>query len=138
MADPTLSDAGRGLLNRRRFLEHAGTGLGGIALASLLADEGLLAAERRADRRSARPSARRIRSRRGRRTSRPKAKRVLVIFCSGACSQLDTWDYKPELIKTARPAAARRTEKLVTFQGENGNLARAALRRSSRAGSAAR
>ena len=28
-----------------------------------------------------------------------KAKRVLMIFCSGACSHLDTWDYKPELIK---------------------------------------
>ena len=22
----------------------------------------------------------------------PKAKRVLMIFCSGACSHLDTWD----------------------------------------------
>ncbi len=28
-----------------------------------------------------------------------KAKNVVVIFCAGAVSQLETWDYKPELIK---------------------------------------
>ena len=28
-----------------------------------------------------------------------RAKRVLHIFCTGAVSHLDTWDYKPELIK---------------------------------------
>ena len=22
-----------------------------------------------------------------------------MIFCSGACSHIDTWDYKPELIR---------------------------------------
>src|SRR5206468_8723282 len=50
-----------------------------------------------------------------------KAKRVLHIFCSGACSHLDTWDYKPELIKRhGQPMPG--TDKLVTFQGENGNL----------------
>ena len=50
-----------------------------------------------------------------------KAKRVLMIFCSGACSHLDTWDYKPELIKrhdTPMPGS----DKLVTFQGKSGNL----------------
>ena len=39
-----------------------------------------------------------------------------MIFCSGACSHLDTWDYKPELIKrhnTPMPGS----DKLVTFQG---------------------
>ena len=30
---------------------------------------------------------------------KPRAKNVLMIFCSGACSQLDTFDYKPELIR---------------------------------------
>ena len=51
----------------------------------------------------------------------PKAKQVLVIFCSGAVSHVDTWDYKPELIRrhdTPLPDDA----KVVTFQGENGNL----------------
>ncbi len=50
-----------------------------------------------------------------------KAKRVLMIFCSGACSHIDSWDYKPELIKrhdTPMPGS----DELVTFQGKSGNL----------------
>jgi hypothetical protein len=44
-----------------------------------------------------------------------------MIFCSGALSHVDTWDYKPELIKrhgTAMPGS----DKIVTFQGGSGNL----------------
>ena len=83
--------AGRHLLDRRGFLAHMATGVGGIALAALLAEEGLLAAG--PDGPESRPLA-----------PRPphfpaKAKRVLHIFCTGAVSHLDTWDYKPELIK---------------------------------------
>ena len=52
-----------------------------------------------------------------------KAKRVLHIFCTGAVSHLDTWDYKPALWKRdGQPMPG--VEKLITFQGENGNLAR--------------
>ena len=52
-----------------------------------------------------------------------RAKRVLHIFCTGAVSHLDTWDYKPELLKRhGQPMPG--SEKLITFQGENGNLAR--------------
>ena len=40
-----LTHAGRRLLDRRGFLQSGGTGLAGIALASLLADEQLLASE---------------------------------------------------------------------------------------------
>ena len=50
-----------------------------------------------------------------------KAKNVLLIFCAGACSQLDTFDYKPELIKRhgePMPGA----DGLLTFQGKQGNL----------------
>ena len=75
MNRPTLSHAGRRLLDRRDFLRCGGTGLGGIALASLLAEQRLLAAERAdppADR--SRASARAAR----RRTFTPKAKRVLI------------------------------------------------------------
>ena len=44
-----------------------------------------------------------------------------MIFCSGACSHLDTWDYKPELIKRhGQPMPGN--NKLITFQGEQGNL----------------
>ena len=31
----------------------------------------------------------------------PKAKRVIQIFCPGGWSQVDTFDYKPELEKRA-------------------------------------
>ena len=52
---------------------------------------------------------------------RAQAQRVLMIFCSGACSHLDTWDYKPELIRyDGQPLPGR--ENLVTFQGPAGNL----------------
>ena len=52
----------------------------------------------------------------------PKARQVLVIFCSGAVSHVDTWDYKPELIRRHDTPMPGNGEKLVTFQGENGNL----------------
>ena len=51
-----------------------------------------------------------------------KARNVLVIFCAGAVSQLETWDYKPALIKhdgTPLPGGPK-----VTFQGPAGDLAR--------------
>ncbi len=65
--------------DRRRFLWQAGGGLGGVALAYLLGQDELLAAER-----PHHPA---------------KAKRVVQLFMSGAASQVDTFDYKPELIK---------------------------------------
>lgn len=103
------------LLDRRGFLGHAATGLGGIALASLLAEQGLLAADGKPVIDPQSPLAPR----------KPhfaaKAKRVLTIFCSGAVSHVDTFDYKPELLKRdGQPLPGK--EKLVTFQGENGNL----------------
>jgi len=67
-------------MTRRTFLWNYGGGLGGIALAHLLSQEGLLAAEPA----SPRPA---------------KAKRVVQLFMSGAASQCDTFDYKPALIK---------------------------------------
>ena len=63
----------------------------------------------RKSRRSARRSIRRGRCRAAAAPA-PRAKRVLMIFCSGACSHLDTWDYKPELIKyDGQPMPGRRT-----------------------------
>jgi hypothetical protein len=50
-----------------------------------------------------------------------KAKRVLQIFCPGAASHLDLWDYKASLEKNAgKPLPGE--EKLVSFQGANGGL----------------
>jgi hypothetical protein len=112
-----LSHAGRRLLDRRGFLAHAGTGLAGVALTSLLADQKLLAAE---------PAAPVIRPEAPLAPRPPhfpaKAKQVLAIFCSGAVSHLDTFDYKPELVKRhGQPLPG--ADKLITFQGEQGQLA---------------
>lgn len=106
------------LLNRRHFLSHSTTGLSSIALASLLQEQHLLAAETtpiRPQIEPGRPFAARDSH------HEPAAKNVLMIFCSGACSQLDTFDYKPELIKQhGKPMPG--AEDLVTFQGQQGML----------------
>jgi hypothetical protein len=106
---------GRGWLDRRDFLGRASTGLGAIALTSLLRGQGLLAAQR--------PAVDPTRPHAPRPSPFPaKAKNVLVIFCAGACSQLETWDYKPELIK--QDGKPLKGGPPITFQGPSGNLAR--------------
>jgi hypothetical protein len=70
------------LPSRRRFLEQAGHGLGSIALASLLQQK--TEAEEFVPRNPSPHFA-------------PKAKSVIWLFMTGAPSQVDTWDYKPEL-----------------------------------------
>ncbi len=52
----------------------------------------------------------------------PKAKNVVLIFCSGALSHVDTFDYKPELIRRHDTPMPVDGDKLITFQGEQGNL----------------
>jgi hypothetical protein len=103
------------LLDRRAFLGNTMTALSSIALANLLGREGLLAAaEAQLD--PARPFAPRPPH------FRPRAKNVLMIFCAGAVSQLETWDYKPKLIDLdGQPLVGGPA---VTFQGPAGNLAR--------------
>lgn len=114
MSSPSLSSIGRGFLNRRAFLAETATGLGGIALAQLLGNHAV-AAPLRPVINPAQPHAARATH------FTPKAKNVLVIFCSGACSHVDTWDYKPALIEYhEKPMPGG--ESLVTFQGEQGNL----------------
>jgi hypothetical protein len=107
---------GKALLNRRGFLGETATGLGAIALTHLLSREGLMASGKAPEIDPARPL-------RGRHPHfQPKAKNVLVLFCAGACSQLETWDYKPALLRldgTPMPGGPA-----VTFQGPSGNLAR--------------
>ena len=104
-------------LNRRAFLGHTATGLSGIALAHLLGRDQAQAAPVpiRPQINPANPNAPRAPH------HEPRAKRVLMIFCSGGVSQMDTFDYKPELIKRHgqdMPGA----EGLVTFQGAQGAL----------------
>ncbi len=123
-----ISRPGLDLLSRRHFLAQAGTGLGSIALVSLLAQEGLLAEGPRGTAAippepirpkidPQRPYAARVPH------FAAKAKNVLVVFVSGALSHVDTFDYKPALFKyNGQPLPG--ADKLVTFQGENGHLAR--------------
>jgi hypothetical protein len=88
-------------LTRRHFLGHTATGLTGVALMHLLGDDTF--------------AGQRIQH------HAPRAKQVLQIFCPGAASHVDLWDYKPALEKydgTPLPGAERE----VTFQGKNGNL----------------
>ena len=104
---------GQHLLDRRGFLAHLSTGVGGIALSTLLAERGLLAAgPPEPDRGPLAPKPPAFPAR---------AKRVLHLFCTGAVSHLDTWDYKPELIKRHGQSMPG-IETLITFQGENGAL----------------
>ncbi|MEX2288320.1 MAG: DUF1501 domain-containing protein [Planctomycetaceae bacterium] len=118
-----LSATGRRLLDRRSFLSQTTTGLSSIALAHLLSAHNSLGADSSGDKKTpirpvidpSRPHAARDSH------FRAKAKNVLMLFCSGACSHLDTWDYKPELVKYHEQPMPG-SEKLITFQGEQGNL----------------
>ena len=114
-----LSHAGRHLLDRRAFLRWGGTGLSGIALAALLHEQRLLAGEP-----PIRPAIDPTQPYAPRPPHfAPKAKNVLMIFCSGAISHVDTFDYKPELVRLHdTPMPTPGGEKLITFQGEQGNL----------------
>lgn len=108
-------------LQRRQFLFDAASGLGSLGLISLLAGDQRLFAnddEKSPIRPSIRPEAP-LAPRAAHFT--PRASRVVMIFCSGAVSHVDTFDYKPELVKrSGQPLPGG--EKLVTFQGEQGNL----------------
>jgi hypothetical protein len=107
------------LLDRRSFFSSSLTGLSAVALTHLLERDRLLG-----DQTPMRPQidpTRPFAARPPHHT--PAASQILVIYCSGACSQIDTFDYKPDLIKydgSALPGA----DKLVTFQGEQGMLTR--------------
>src|SRR5438105_43152 len=76
-------------ITRRHFLRDCGVGLGKVALAGLLTD----ALSHRA---SAAPT-NRLAPRQPH--FPPRAKRVIHLFMAGAPSQLDLFDYKPELAR---------------------------------------
>ena len=105
-------------INRRSFLGHAATGLSSMALLDLLQRDRLLAAQ------PIRPNILPTRPHAARPAHfLPKAKQILVIFCSGAMSHMDTWDYKPELAKRhGQPLPG--ANGLVTSQSQHGHLTR--------------
>lgn len=93
------------LANRRRFLVNSGMGLGTSALGSLLASAQTASAATRG-----RPAKSESGSTADDSSSTlpygchhaPKAKRVIFLFMAGAPSQVDLFDYKPELKKQFR------------------------------------
>lgn len=74
----TLSQKTTAPLSRREMLARSAFGMGTLALASLLADNGALAATKGTH-------------------FRPRAKRVLFLFMDGGVSQVDSFDPKPRL-----------------------------------------
>jgi hypothetical protein len=72
-------------LTRRQFFRKSGTGLGMAAMASLLGERGMAAARSMGDMSIPQFA--------------PKAKRAIYISLIGAPSQLETFDYKPNLEK---------------------------------------
>lgn len=98
--------------SRRDFLAGAGIGLGSIALADMLAqntsaaeavDQGVLGASHFA----------------------PKAKRIIYLFMSGAPSQLDLLDYKPQLNRMngqQLPESVRGTQRLTGMSGNQSSI----------------
>lgn len=115
-----LSSRGHHLLNRRDFLHDCGSMAGAIALLRLLAGDSLLASTAASPVRPQidpkHPYAPRAPH------YEPKAKQVLVIFCVGAVSHVDTFDYKPALFKYdgQKPSGLP----AVTFEGPTGNIAK--------------
>src|SRR5256714_3457736 len=73
-------------VSRRRFLQSTGSGFGLLALSSLLAESA--GAAQVVNPLAARPA-----------HFATKAKSVIWLFMNGGQSQVDTWDYKPELEK---------------------------------------
>ena len=76
-------------ISRRRFLATTGGGFGAAALTHLLANEtaGVAAMNNPLSARGGHLPA--------------KARAVIQIFCPGGMSHLDTWDYRPELVRRA-------------------------------------
>jgi hypothetical protein len=95
---------------RREVLWQMGGGLGGVALAQLLGESGLLA--------GARP----LPEFNGGLHHKAKARRVIQLFMNGGVSQCDTFDYKPMLEKKHGqkfdPGAGIRVEAVTSTPGK--------------------
>ena len=86
------------ILTRRKFLLNAGMGLGATALSSLISKTAS--------------------GQDGRAHFTPKAKRVIFLFMAGAPSQVDLFDYKPDLkslFKTELPDSIRRGQRVTAM-----------------------
>lgn len=122
MNPENISPFGRRLLDRRGFMKNTAFSLGGLGLARLLkaeSDEPLNFSGKRSIRPEINPDQPYLP-----RASHfePAAKRVLIVYCPGAVSHVDTFDYKPDLAKFhgQKPPGIP----AVTFEGPTGNIAK--------------
>ena len=112
-------------LTRRELLTRAGCGLGLLGFASLLKDEGLLAADNLGSRalNPLAPQAAHF---------PPRAKHVIWVFINGGPSHVDTWDYKPALEKwdgkSIRAFDADFQDTTGFFKNQVGNLMKSPFR----------
>lgn len=97
-------NAGRSM-TRREMLRASSAGFGGLALAGLLGQEACAAANPLAPRPPHFPA---------------KAKRVIFLFMHGGPSQVDTFDYKPQLVRDhGKPLPFSKPR---VFSAQTGNL----------------
>src|SRR5437899_3223228 len=99
-------------VSRRHFLWEAGGGLGGIALTWLVHQEGRAATTIETVDSPYAPKPSHFTAR---------AKRVIQIFCPGGVSHVDTFDYKPDLVKHDGKELTGKG-KIDTFFGRPGRL----------------
>jgi Protein of unknown function (DUF1501) len=100
--------------NRRSFLGQTGLGVGGIALADLLHRDSMSADAAAIDRGVL-----------GQPHFAAKAKRIIYLFMSGAPSQLDLFDYKPELNRLhgqQLPDSVRGNQRLTGMSGNQSSI----------------
>src|SRR5262245_6544201 len=104
---------------RRQFLRRTGQGCGLLALAALLDQQGLRAAPPVADA----PGSPALNPLAPKPSHFPaRAKSVIWLFMNGGQSQVDTWDYKPELAKRDGQELPGFDPKTGFFTGEIGPL----------------
>jgi hypothetical protein len=94
------------LMTRRHFFANAGLGLGGLALASLMAERA--SAKETASATAMRPLPHHL----------PRAKHAIYLFMNGGPSQMDLWDYKPNMkdwFDKDLPPSVRGNQRLTTM-----------------------
>ena len=77
-------------VSRRELLSRCGSGIGSLALFDLLSRQSIKGEDAKSSLNPLAPKKPHFNA---------KAKAVIWIFVNGGPSQVDTWDYKPELIK---------------------------------------
>ncbi|MDB4713356.1 DUF1501 domain-containing protein [bacterium] len=123
MNPENLSSFGRKLLDRRGFMRNTAISLGGLGLAHLLGAEAVDNPLNFTGKSPIRPDIDPDNPYFGRPSHfEAQAKKVLVIYCPGAVSHVDTFDYKPELYKFHGQKPPGIPE--VTFEGPTGNIAK--------------